>query len=288
VILDAVSEGFNVKLGKYLERIGYRGEIGPTLDCLTAIHRCHAFAIPYENLDVQLGRPLDFDIERIFDKLVMRPRGGWCFETHILLEWALREIGFDVMQVAAGIHRDERGDDLFGDHTAILVRLDETYLADLGLGDGIRDPIPLIEGTYSQGALSFRLERLEDGYWRFHSHAFAYPNNFDFRDEPADWVRIGRQNQRLQTDPASIFVSNFVCQIMKPESVTCLTGRVLREKTVNGTTKQLISKDEFEDILYRVFGIHDEEASSIWPKVATRHEELFGEQKAEQIDFQGF
>jgi N-hydroxyarylamine O-acetyltransferase len=277
-----------MQLAKYLERIGYDGEAEPTYECLTAIHRAHAFAIPYENLDVQLGRPLDFDTDRIFDKLVMHPRGGWCYETHILLEWALREIGFDVMQVAAGIHRDERGDGLFGDHTAILVRLGETYLADLGLGDGIRDPIPLIEGTYSQGVLSFRLQLLEDGYWRFHNHSFAYPSSFDFRDEPTDWERIGQQNHRQQTDPASTLASNFVCQIMKPESVTCLTGRVLREKTVNGTSKQLISKDEFEDVLCWVFGIHDEEASSIWPKVATRHDELFGKQTAIQIDFQGF
>jgi arylamine N-acetyltransferase len=91
-----------MQLAKYLERIGYDGEAEPTYECLTAIHRGHAFAIPYENLDVQLGRPLDFDTDRIFDKLVMHPRGGWCYETHILLEWALREIGFDVMQVAAG------------------------------------------------------------------------------------------------------------------------------------------------------------------------------------------
>lgn len=277
-----------MQLDKYFARIGYADEAGPTHECLTGIHRRHAFAIPYENLDVQLGRSLDFDEERIFDKLVMRPRGGWCYETHILLEWALREIGFDVMQVAAGIHRNERGDEIVGDHTAVLVRLGETYLADLGLGDGIRDPIPLIEGTYTQGALSFRLQRLDDGYWRFHNHAFAYPRSFDFRDEAADWELIRLHNQRQQTDPATPLVSNFVCQIMKPETVTCLTGRVLREKTAKGTSKKLVSKDDFDEVLYRVFGIQDKEALSIWPKVAARHDELFGEQTADQINFHGF
>lgn len=277
-----------MKLAKYLERIGYVGEVEPAFECLTAIHRGHAFSIPYENLDVQLKRPLDFNVERIFEKLVMQPRGGWCYETHILLEWALREIGFDVIQVAAGIHRDERGDEVVGDHTAILVRLGETYLADLGLGDGIRDPIPLIEGTYAQGALNFQLELLGDGYWRFHNHGFAYPRNFDFRDEPADWERIEHHNQRQQTDPSSPLVSNFVCQIMKPESLTCLTGRVLREKTINGTSKQLISEDEFENVLSEVFCICDEEIPSVWPKVAARHQELFGNQTADQIDYQGF
>lgn len=277
-----------MQLAKYLERIGYEGVVEPTYECLAAIHRGHAFAIPYENLDVQLGRPLDFNMERIFEKLVTRLRGGWCYETHMLLEWALREIGFDAEQVAAGIHRDERGDEIMGDHTAILVRLGETYLADLGLGDGIRDPIPLIEGTYAQGALCFRLELLNDGYWRFNNHAFAYPHYFDFRDEPADWKCIGHHNRRQQTDPSSTLVSNLVCQIMQPESVTCLTGRVLREKTVSGVSKQLISEDEFVTVLSEVFGIRDDEIPSIWTKVAARHEALFGNQTADQINYQGF
>ena len=277
-----------MRLADYLTRIRFEGNVEPTYDCLSSIHRRHAFAIPYENLDVQLGRKLDFDIERIFEKLVMRPRGGWCYETHMLLDWALKEIGFDVIQVTAGIHRDERGDDILGDHTAILVRLEKTYLADLGLGDGIRDPIPLAEGIYNQGCLQFRLERLDDGYWRFHNHAFAYPCRFDFRDEPADWTRISRHNVRQQTDPQATLKANFVCQLMKPESVTCLTGRILREKTSKGTSKQLISEAQFEEVLDREFGIRDSEAASIWPQVAARHEELFGTQSAEEIDFRGF
>ncbi len=272
----------------YLERIGFDQTPRPTLKCLVAIHRAQAFSIPYENLDVQFGRRLDFDLERIFDKIVTRSRGGWCYETHILLEWALREIGFDVLTVAAGIHRDEQGDGTIGCHTALLVGLDQTYLADLGLGDGIRDPIPLVEGTYVQGPLSFRLERLDDGFWRFHNHAFAYPRNFDFRDEPADWDRIGQHNERQQTDPSATLVANLVCQLMLPGSAICLTGRLLRRKSQSGTTKRLLSEAEFESLLFTVFGLRDKDLQSLWPKVAARHEVLFGAQAASQIDFQGF
>jgi N-hydroxyarylamine O-acetyltransferase len=278
-----------VKLSDYFRRIGYNGKTVPTAECLTAIHRAHALHVPYENLDVQLGRRLDFDLARIFDKFVTRNRGGWCYEAHALLDWALREIGFDAMQVAAGIHRDQCGDACVGDHTAVLVRIDgRTWLADLGLGDGIRDPIPLIKGLFVQGPLTFKLEPVDDGYWRFHNHAFAFPNSFDFRDEPADWKRVESHNQRQQSDPSATLVANLVCQIMKPDAVTCLTGRVLREKTVNGTTKRLLSEDEFEPILSDVFNIHDNDLASLWPKVATRHALLFGEKTAEQIDFRGF
>jgi len=277
-----------MRLEEYLARIGYEGVTKPTYECLAAIHRAHAFSIPYENLDVQLGRLLDFDLERIFDKIVRHPRGGWCYETHILFEWALQQIGFEVEQVVAGIDRQDEGDGMVGNHTAVLVRLGDTYLADLGVGDSIRDPIPLTEGTYRQGILSFRLELLDDGYWRLHNHEFATLKSFDFRAVPADWARLGEHNHRQQSDPASILVSNFVCQIMKPEAVTCLTGRILREKTIDGTTKRLISENEFEDVLLRVFGIKDDEAMSIWPKVAARHDNLFGAKSADQIDYQGF
>ena len=188
-----------MKLQRYLERIGFTGRIEPTLACVTEIHRRQAFTIPYDTLDIQLGRPHDRDVARIFDKTVTRGRGGWCYETHELLNWALREIGFESRVVTAGIHREQFGDVKLGNHTAVLVYLDQTYLADLGLGDGIRDPIPLKEGIYHQGRLSFSLERTGDGYWRFRNHAFAYPTNFDFKDEPLDAALIDRCSAAFQS-----------------------------------------------------------------------------------------
>ena len=65
-----------MELQKYLDRIGYQGPVSPTVDCLSGIHRSQAFTVPYENLDIQLGRYLDRDRSRIFEKLVSRRRGG--------------------------------------------------------------------------------------------------------------------------------------------------------------------------------------------------------------------
>lgn len=278
----------DMDLAAYLTRIGYGGEVAPTHACLTSVHRAHAFSIPYENLDVQLGRRVDFDLARIHAKIVTQPRGGWCYETHVLLEWALREIGFDVMTVAAGIHREERGDAALGDHTALLVRMERTWLVDLGLGDGIREPIPLDAGEHRQGALSFRLERLDDGHWRFRNHALAFPTNFDFREAPADRALLERWNIRQQTDPDSVLKANLVCQIMRPESVVALTGRVLREKTLAGTTKTLVAENGFVDVLWREFGIRDPDAGRLWPLIAARHTAVFGDRSAEEIDIDGF
>ncbi len=274
-----------MRLEDYLIRIGYEGEVQPDLDCLTRIHRCHALSVPYENLDVQLGRPLDQDVERIFHKIVSCKRGGWCYEQNGLLGWALNEIGFDVTRVVGAMERREWGDEMLGNHLLLLVKLDKTYIADLGVGDGGRTPIPLVEGTHHQSDLEFRLERIDDGYWRFHNHSFGIPTTFDFKQEAADETLIARTNLELQTSSDALFVQNFVVQIMRENTITCLTGKVMREKTSTGTTKTLLSSaKELEHTLSETFGIKDPEIQSIWPKIQARHAVVFGSQVLDQID----
>ncbi len=280
--------GGDMQLQSYLDRIGFAGRAEPNLACLTEIHRRQAFAIPYDTLDIHLGRPLDRDTVRIFQKMVTRRRGGWCYETHVLLHWALQEVGFNTRIVTAAIHREQFGEVKWGNHTAILVDLDQTYLADLGLGDGIRDPIPLREGVYDQGRLRFSLERTADGCWRFRNHAFAYPTNFDFRDEPLDEALIDRVSAAYQSGEDPLYHKNLAIQIMFPETVTCLSGRVLRFKTPDGTTKRLVQKHEFEDVLRNVFGIVDGEAARAWPRIEARHFELFGDAPIENVTVKGF
>ncbi|MBC8038845.1 MAG: arylamine N-acetyltransferase [Rhizobiales bacterium] len=278
-----------MELQAYLDRINYRGAVEPTLECLTGVHRQHALTVPYENIDVQLGYALDQDISRIYDKIITRRRGGWCYELNGLLQWALQEIGFDVTRVVAGIHRHDRGDAVLGNHLVLLVRLDGTFIADLGLGDGIREPIPLHPGTHRQGALEFNLENRDDGYWRFHNHSFGYPAKFDFREIPADEMQLEAKCRFLQVSEDSVFVQNLACQIMDLENVTCLTGRVLRHKRADGTEKTLLnSPAELEATLHQVFGIDGVEIAPLWSRVAARHEVLFGDKPIGQIEVKGF
>jgi N-hydroxyarylamine O-acetyltransferase len=267
-----------VRLDGYLERIGYDGPVEPTLACLTAIHRCQATRIPYENLDVQLGLTVGQDPDALYDKLVVRRRGGWCYEMNGLLQAALEEIGFDVRRVAGGVHRHETGERAVGNHLVLLVRLDRDYVADLGLGDGLREPVPLAEGSYRQGPFTFRLERVDDGYWRVWNREGGDPEAFDFRDAPADEELLAAQCHRLQTSPESGFVLNLACQQMSADGVTVLQGRVLTRITREGKTKQLLdSADELEATLAQEFGIGGVPIEPLWDRVVRRHTEVFGE-----------
>jgi N-hydroxyarylamine O-acetyltransferase len=258
-----------MQLAAYLDRIGYRGSTAPTLDTLFAIHRAQAYTIPYEGLDIQLGRPVDLDPARIFDKLVLRRRGGWCYETNGLLGWALGKMGFRVRRITGGVHRRERGDAAFGNHLTLLVDPDEagierTWLCDLGLGDALRAPIPLTEGLHADGGLVFRLERLPDGCWRFHNHGYGTPESFDFRDAPADEGLFAAQNRYLQTDH------------LEPQCSVTLLGRVLRHASTTGVNKELIDTPEaLEAALDRHFGIGGIPVAILWPLIVARHDQLF-------------
>lgn len=112
-------------LSLYLERIGLSAIPPSTSAGLEMVHRAQGAAIPYEGLDIPLGVPLDLDLSRIFDKLVIRRRGGWCYETNGLLGWALAELGFDVQRCTAGVYRREKGDAALGTHMMLLVHLEE-------------------------------------------------------------------------------------------------------------------------------------------------------------------
>src|SRR4051812_36794244 len=85
-----------INLDAYLARIGYTGAREATAETLAAIHARHAASIPFENLDVILGRGIQIDPAAIERKLVTDQRGGYCFEQNALLASALQELGFSV------------------------------------------------------------------------------------------------------------------------------------------------------------------------------------------------
>ena len=82
----------------YLGRIGYRGGRAPTAANLAALVRAHRFAVPYETLDLWRRRRTTLRLEEIYDKIVTRRRGGYCFELNGLFAWLLRDLGYNVRE----------------------------------------------------------------------------------------------------------------------------------------------------------------------------------------------
>ena len=121
---------------KYLERIGYRGGREPNAANLAALVKAHRLAVPYETLDLWRGRHVTLATEELYDKIVTRRRGGYCFELNGLFAWLLRELGYNV--------REYFGRWLFGEdmmvpkrrHRVVAVALEghPNQIVDAGIG----------------------------------------------------------------------------------------------------------------------------------------------------------
>jgi N-hydroxyarylamine O-acetyltransferase len=111
----------------YLERIGYRGPLAPTAETLRRLHLAHLLSVPFENLSIHAGEPIVLDDEALFDKIVVRGRGGFCYELNGLFAALLRSLGFKVEMLSAAVmgRAGEFGPEF--DHMALLVTLAERW-----------------------------------------------------------------------------------------------------------------------------------------------------------------
>ena len=267
-----------LELSAYLHRIHFDGSVRPDLATLIAIHRAHQYAIPFENLDVLLRRPVVLDVEASYDKIVSQRRGGWCYEMNAVMGWALKQIGFEVMRMSAGVMRMRAGDSQMGNHLCLLVRLDQPFLVDVGFGGTMAEPLALRASEREDRPYRLWLSELGDGYWRFAeiAHGDGDVFSFDFRVAPADEALLARQCQFLQTDPASPFTQNLIVQRRTADTHFSLRGRVLAVIHATRVDKKLLnSSDELVATLLDSFGLDTPEAASLWPAICARHEAVF-------------
>ncbi len=262
---------------RYLKRIGLSRPIEPSLESLRALQRAHLLSISYENLDVQLGRPVTIEISAIYEKIVTNGRGGWCYEMNGIFGWALKELGFKVTRATGAVMREFGGEVCVANHLVLRVELEEDlYLADVGFGDGPIEPFAVTPGDFSAHGFNFALSRIDENWWRLRNHPRGGAASFDFNLAPADEARFAAKCLWLQTAAESIFVQNAVCQRYTPDGLVILRGRVLRYIVGETSTDRLIdSADEFVSILEKEFALHLPEAHALWPKICARHEELF-------------
>jgi N-hydroxyarylamine O-acetyltransferase len=272
-----------MNLDAYLARIGLKTRPAPTLEGLRTLHRAHLLAIPYENIDVQLGRPVTIERPAIFEKIVGRGRGGWCYEMNGILGWALAELGFDVTRATGAVVRSLKGEMSEGNHLVLRVELPEgIYLADVGFGDGPRDPIPVAVGAFESNGFVFSLARVDDTWWRFSNDPRGGAPNFDFNLAPADESMLADRCEFLQTSPKSPFVQNLVAQRHTPEGLAILRGKVLRRLTPATTAEhEIADAGELIRTLNSVFNLDVPEVAELWPRILERHDALLEQKRAQ-------
>jgi N-hydroxyarylamine O-acetyltransferase len=245
-------------LKAYGTRVGYEGDYAPSLETLRALHLAHATHIPFENLDILLGRPIRLDLDSLCAKLIEGRRGGYCFEQNALFAAVLEAAGFRVRRLAARVRVGASGvrPRL---HMLLGVEVDgEWWLADVGFGaDGLLYPLPLRTGEkVAQFAWTYRIAAEGDALVLQSERPEGWVDLYSFTTEEQYAVDYEVSNHYTSTHPSSKFVKMLVAQMPGPERRLMLVNRKLIERTARGTSERVLDGDgELLEVLGECFGL---------------------------------
>jgi len=246
-------------ISAYLTRIKYSGGTDPSAGALRALHRAHLFTVPFENLDISLGRPIVVDETATRHKIVNLRRGGFCYELNSAFAALLRALNFQVTLLSARVARANGGEGPEFDHLTLRVDLDEPWLVDVGFGDSFLEPLllkPGIEqidpaGTFRLAAYSdrFRMERADDtGTWK---------PQYSFSLQSRRLEEFAGMCHYHQTSPDSSFTRQRICSLATPEGrITLSDMRLILTRQRRREEKELESEGKRISTLWNEFGIH--------------------------------
>ncbi len=259
------------QLDAYLARIGVGRPASLDVASLSKLHRAHLMAFTWEALDAFMGWPSSIVPAAAFAKMVEGKRGGWCYEMNGLLGAALAALGFRVTRLCGGVNRESMGDIAVGNHLTLRVDLDDgTYLAEVGLGDAIVEPVPLAAGPISQRGFEFSILPADDGWLRFKNHANGLANSFDFRPDHSDEAAIAAALGWLTQDPGSPFTNALAIVRHTADGFVALKNDSLRSVTADGVSEQhIMSADHLADTLHTTFSLDVPESVRVWERIQT-------------------
>ncbi len=248
-----------MELNEYAARIGYSGPFAPTVEVLHALHLAHATHIPFENLDVLLGRPIRLDLDSVWAKLVRGGRGGYCFEHNALFAAVLERAGFRVTRLAARVRMGATG---IRPRCHMLLVVDagsERWLADAGFGaDGLLHPVWFRPGEISaQFSWKHRLIEERPNYVLQSWSLDGWVDLYSFGMEEHYPVDYEVANHYTSTYPGSVFRRMLLAQQPGPDVRTMLVNRTLIERTASGSTETPVGDNaELLETLSARFGLH--------------------------------
>ncbi|RVE58897.1 hypothetical protein OJAV_G00198570 [Oryzias javanicus] len=263
-----------MEVEKYLSRIGFAGSASqPSLELLRSVHTCHLLSVPFEDLTLHSGGEVRLDLQLIYDKIVNKRRGGFCYENNGLFFWLLTHLGFHVTMMSGQVRNGIT--QMFGppfDHLILQVTVEgRRWLCDVGFGSsGFSAPLSLdTDGLQEEGHRVYRIRK------NLEMH-FLESQKEENRGEDGEWTGIYKFTltprrledftemcQYHQSSPSSIFVCKSFCSVLKPFGRLTYIGRrlittIFPSEATDGklevTTVEL-KDEEILEVLAEKFGI---------------------------------
>lgn len=252
-----------VKLENYLQIDSNRYD-EPSVEALNDYATRFMLTVPFENIDVQNGKPISVDIDALFNKIVHDKRGGFCYELNSFFKAYLLQKGFNPMLMSATIHTPGGGRSLNGSHASLVVSInDEFYVTDVGFGDLPLHAMPITSSEHTQLVTdingTFRAIFENEHKELFYVQKFENDNwntKYEAEFKPKQIEDFNNSIKYNQTNPDSIFVEHLL--ITMPQSF----GRATMSEnhltlTRNSTLEKFdVTKDNYKDFLAKYFGLN--------------------------------
>jgi N-hydroxyarylamine O-acetyltransferase len=251
----------------YLERIGYHGDTAPTLDNLRAMHRAHFYNVPFENLDIARKVPIVVDETINTEKIVRKGRGGFCLELTGTFARVLRALGYRVDVIGAQVEIDNTGaaPPDFNDvrlseplsHMIAIVHLEERWIADVGFGGRIIEPLRLDEREPQRfGMRTYVISTQGERYRVSCDEPGTPPGAYQFVLQPREFGEFNAVCRWLQTSPDSRFTHGDIVSLATPNGrVTFAEERLIVNEGGQRTERDITSAGEKTAILRDLFHI---------------------------------
>jgi N-hydroxyarylamine O-acetyltransferase len=247
----------NIK--SYLKRINYGGSLIPTPETLRELQIAHLLTVPFENLSIHSKEDIVLETKALFNKIVERRRGGFCYVLKGLFATLLIYMGFRVEMLAAEVATEN---DNFGpsfDHMTLMVTLEQRWLVDVGFGDSFREPL-LLDQRGEQLENERACQIVSDGNKLILKHRGidgAWKTQYRFALQPYEFADYEEMCRYHQTSAQSHFTQKRICSQATKEGRISLSEMRFIKTLKNGERKErvLSGQEEYAGILREHFGI---------------------------------
>jgi len=227
---------------------------------LGMLHEKHLLSVPFENLDIHLGRPIILNEQAFYEKIIKHHRGGFCYELNGSFAALLTSLGFSVTMLSARVAAKNGGFSPEFDHMALQVTLKDRWLADVGFGDSFAEPKRLdFQGPQTDNERAYSIARRSGGRLlsRWNGETKIWEPQYLFGLRPQRLEDFVARCRYHQTSPNSHFKKGRMCTLLiRNGRVTLTDAKLIVTRGRRRIERPVKSRGEFERLLRKWFGIN--------------------------------
>lgn len=254
-----------MNIQKYLDRIKYYSEVELSKEVIFRLQKQHLLNIPFENLDIHFGTKIKLDLDKIFQKIIIEKRGGFCYELNSLFNELLKEIGFNTFLISGRVYNENGTYGQEFDHMAIIAMLEsKIYLVDVGFGKFTLEPLEIVTDIAQiDNYGTFIIDRFDDNNYRVNKlKGELRKPEYIFNLNRRQLTEFEEMCDFHQSSQNSHFTKNKVISLADINGRITLTDNIFKITKEDKTDTIKFEKSEFENYLTKYFSVQIEKTTN--------------------------